>query len=128
MEKTLEKELNLLEEILLEEEKELELYRQHSETLSETDLLEKQERINSLIKIAKIVNSESHSLKEDNRKNLTSVLERLLNESASAHIKQNADGEIEVTVYDSIYRPVILARLQIQKVFDHLIFKALHFY
>lgn len=117
-----EKELNLLEEFLLAERE-----KTRREDLPETERKVAEERADSLIKIMKIVNTESHALTNDDRKNLVLIIERLLDESASAHVRQDADGEIEVMVYDSIYRKP-LATLEIKKVCDCLDFESFHFY
>lgn len=118
----MEKELELLEEFLQMEEKKLD------GELSQDERQVVEERIASLIKVMKMVNLIDHELTADDKKSLAGVAERLLNDTASAHvIEQDADDEIEVMVFDSIYRKV-LAVLRIKKVFDCLHFKSFHFY
>lgn len=73
------------------------------------------DRIDSLIRIAKIVNSAEKKLPDESREGLSYVAERLLNESASAHLEVDADGQIEMTVLDRIFEPKVLAKLQMQK-------------
>jgi hypothetical protein len=108
-----EKELELLEEYLTAEEKK----RDGASGEMRTDA---QERIDSLLKIAKIVWSAERDLSGKDKGKLAYVAERLLNESASAHLSVDADGKIEMMVIDSIYRSKVLARLEMKKVDDSL--------
>lgn len=117
-----EEELDLLEEFLLAEQK-----KARREDVPEAEKKMAEERVDRLIKVMKIVNAEKHALTNDDRKNLALIVERLLEDTASAHVSEDADDKIEVMVYDSIYRKP-LATLEIKKVFDHLDFIGFHFY
>lgn len=111
----MEKELNLLEEFLIQEEK-----KRKRTDLSQEERKEIDERIDRIIRISKIVNSTEKALPDNSREGLSYVAERLLNESASAQLKVDADGQIEMTVLDSIFEPKILAKLQMQKIGNSL--------
>ncbi len=113
----MEKELNLLEEFLILEKK-----KGRQENLSENERKTINERIDSLIKISRIVNAAEKALPEEDGKKLAYVAERLLEDSASAHLETDADGKIEMTVLDSIFRPKVLAKLELQKVDECLFF------
>ncbi|MBO5523843.1 MAG: hypothetical protein J5986_09250, partial [Roseburia sp.] len=117
-----EEELNLLEEFLLAEQK-----KARREDLPEAEKKMAEERVDRLIKVMKIVNAEKHALTNDDRENLALIVERLLEDTASAHVSEDADDKIEVMVYDSIYRKP-LATLEIKKVCDCLDFESFHFY
>lgn len=117
-----EEELDLLEEFLLAEEK-----KARREDLPEAEKKIAEERVNRLIKVMKIVNAEKHALTNDDRKNLALIVERLLEDTASAHVSEDADDKIEVMVYDSIYRKP-LATLEIKNVCGCLDFESFHFY
>lgn len=106
----MEKELDLLEEFLIQEEK-----KKKRTDLSQEERKEVDDRIDRIIRISKIVNSAEKALPDNRRDVLAYVAERLLNESASAQLKVDADGQIEMTVLDSIFEPKILAKLQMQK-------------
>lgn len=99
----MDKELNLLEELLMAEQKKQELY---PDKMTESERTTVEQRIDSLIKIMKIVNAWVNAMKEEDRKSLAAIAERLLDETASAHIQEDANGVIEITVIDSIERQV----------------------
>ncbi len=100
----MEKELELLEELLAERETLLKIGegRLSDGILSEDALKKIAEERESLIRIAKIVNAEAHALSENDRKTLAVVAERLIKESASAYIKSDAGDEGVLRIFDNI--------------------------
>ena len=64
------------------------------------------ERADMLMKIMKLVQREIQTLSKEDRNSLISMVEMILNESATAHISGSADSA-EVTVVDGIERKVI---------------------
>ncbi len=137
----MEQELKLLEEFLNMEYHNLSCYSRGLNQTEARDGFEKEwnqtkDRIEQIIRIMKVVNAESHALKGENRKNLTSVVERLLNESATAYIDSEsievvADSKevknIEIRVIDEAQRNVI-ARLHVKIAFKCLLLKEFRFY
>lgn len=118
----MKQELDLLEELLTLEEN-----KKKQDILSAEERKQVEARIDALIRIAKIVSSAKKKLPANKQEGLQYVAERLLNESASAYLKEDADGRIEMTVLDSIYEPKILARMQMQKVGECLFITAVDF-
>ena len=121
----MEKELELLEELLTERETLLKI---GEGRLSEDSLKKTAEEIESLCRIARIVRKEENALTEENRRTLASLVERILNDSASAHVEKDAAGRISLTVYDRINRPKVLAKLDMEILFGCLVIRRIHFY
>lgn len=120
-----EKELELLEELLTERETLLKI---GEGRLSEDSLKKTAEEVESLCKIARIVRAEENALTEESRRTLVSLVERILNESASMHVEKDAAGKISLTVYDRINRPKVLAKLDMEILFGCLVIRRIHFY
>ena len=127
----MEQELLLIEEFLKDEYDNLNSYSKKPDLSEAKEGFEKvwsetKNRVEQLWKILKVVNVESHALKKDDRKNLASVAERLLTESASASVYGDADAA-EIVITDQVHGNEI-ARFNVKMYFHCVLFKGYQFY
>lgn len=117
------KELTLLDELMS-----IELKRMNQSGISENERKEIENRFETLLKISKIVSAEETHMSDENRKGLSCVVERLLEESASAHLRTDADGHIHLIIIDSIHEPRLLAELEMNKVMNSIFFLKFNYF
>lgn len=85
------KELTLLDELMNKEMK-----RMDQPGISESEKREIEDQFETLLKISKIVSAEEKQMSDENRKGLSCVVERLLEDSASSSSRTDADGHIHL--------------------------------
>lgn len=123
--KTLSRELDFIENLILGVHAKLDA---NKESMSEEDKKKIEERLEILYTIGKIVQTEEYRMTEMGGKSLAGVMGRVIDGSASAHLTHEKDGQIEVTVFDSICRSGAIAKLEFHKIRANLIPKAVCFY
>lgn len=114
-------ELDFLEEILLG-------YEKQSDAGGE-GWQEAEKKVEMLIRIAKLVRAESLDMElreKAGHYDIATIAQRLLNESATAHISGNADSA-EVTIFDEVHRNII-AKFQVKLSSKWLLFKDYQFF
>ena len=117
------KELTLLDELMNKEMK-----RMDQPGISESEKREIEDQFETLLKISKIVSAEEKQMSDENRKGLSCVVERLLEDSASAHLRTYADGHIHLIITDPIHEPRLLAELEMSKVMDSVFFLKFNYF
>lgn len=117
------KELTLLDELMNKEMK-----RMDQPGISESEKREIEDQFETLLKISKIVSAEEKQMSDENRKGLSCVVERLLEYSASAHLRTDADGHIHLIITDPIHEPRLLAELEMSKVMDSVFFLKFNYF
>ena len=117
------KELTLLDELMNKEMK-----RMDQPGISESEKREIEDQFETLLKISKIVSAEEKQMSDENRKGLSCVAERLLEDSASAHLRTDADGHIHLIITDPIHEPRLLAELEMSKVMDSVFFLKFNYF
>ena len=128
---SIEKERELLEEYLHMEYDRLDQCSTDAEhstpkTGCESEWNDINERIDHIVKILKLVNTEAHALDEASRKGAAAVAESLLNESASAYVYGDADSA-EVRIIDEIHRNLI-ATFKVRIASHFLMFEEYQFF
>lgn len=121
----LNKELDFLEDLILGAHAKLDA---NKGSMTEEEEKEIKEQLEILYTIGKIVQAEECRMTEEDRKSLAGVTERILDGSASAHLTNEKDGQIEITVYDSICGSGAIAKLEFFKMRADLMPKAIRFY
>lgn len=121
----LSKELDFLEDLILGANAKLDA---NKEDMPEENKKEIKEQLKILYTIGKIVQAEECRMTEKSRKSLAGVTERILDGSASAHLTNEKDGQIEITVYDSICGSGAIAKLEFFKMRADLMPKSIRFY
>lgn len=116
------KELTLLDELMNKEMK-----RMDQPGISENEKRAIEDRFETLLKISKIVSAEEKQMSDENRKGLSCVVERLLEDSA-AHLRTDADGHIHLIITDPIHEPRLLAELEMSKVMDSIFFLKFNYF
>lgn len=117
------KELTLLDELMNKEMK-----RMDQPEISENEKRAIEDRFETLLKISKIVSAEEKQMSDENRKGLSCVVERLLEDSASAHLRTDAYGHIHLIITDPIHEPRLLAELEMSKVMDSIFFLKFNYF
>ena len=117
------KELTLLDELMNKEMK-----RMDQPGISESEKREIEDQFETLLKISKIVSAEEKQMSDENRKGLSCVVERLLEDSASAHLRTDADCHIHLIITDPIHEPRLLAELEMSKVMDSVFFLKFNYF
>ena len=95
------KELTLLDELMNKEMK-----RMDQPGISESEKREIEDQFETLLKISKIVSADS----------------------ASAHLRTDADGHIHLIITDPIHEPRLLAELEMSKVMDSVFFLKFNYF
>ena len=128
---SIEKERELLEEYLHMEYDRLDQCSEDTEhstpkTGCESEWNDINEKIGHILKILKLVNTETHALDGASRKGAAAVAEGLLNESASAYVYGDADST-EVRIIDEIHRNLI-ATFKVRIASHFLMFEEYQFF
>lgn len=115
-------ELDFLEELLVQ-------YTKFTDVNSENFSLDAISKCNMIVRIAKLVRAEALNMKM--RKDagcygIGTIAQKLLNESATAYIRGNADSA-EVEIIDEVHRNVI-ARFKVKIAFHALMFTEIQFF
>ena len=105
----MEKEIAITEMLLMNNQKKIDEFRK-GEDKEALDFAETTDK--ALIKIAKLVRAEARRLKMNGKGNISSIAEKLLDESATAYIKGDADSA-EIRIVDNIHLNT-LARLKVR--------------
>ena len=127
----MKKERELLEEYLHMEYDRLDQCSEDTEhstpkTGCESEWNDINEKIGHILKILKLVNTETHALDGASRKGAAAVAEGLLNQSASAYVYGDADST-EVRIIDEIHRNLI-ATFKVRIASHFLMFEEYQFF